>query len=224
MLSYLTMKIFILFTLICIVLIILTESKTQKNKKYPNKTFRSNLKNKINYYPIKESEDLYNLWKEKENKTNNPATEEKASLPYRSKKVITHTEKILYYRLKQALPEYEVLTQVSLAGFIEIDIEKAGEKYHTNSFAWQNRIGHQRIDFLVCKKENLEAILAIELDDHTHETENAKKMDQKKNESLAAAKIQLIRFHVKEMPTVEKIKETVKSIKNLTNEENICLY
>ncbi|MEZ0233094.1 MAG: DUF2726 domain-containing protein [Methylophilaceae bacterium] len=124
-------------------------------------------------------------------------------LPYVSKKPLTATEAIFYKRLVEALPEYIVLAQVQLCRFIELkDARKL--RSEKRSYALQNRIAQQSVDYLICTKD-FTILSAIELDDRTH-TKATKASDDKKEKSLEAAKVPLVRWHAERMPTIEEVR------------------
>lgn len=125
--------------------------------------------------------------------------------PYVSKKPLTHTETIFYHRLVEALPDLIVLAQVQLSSFLEIDRSKTQGKNH---HLWRNPISQQSIDFLICRKD-FSIIVAIELDDKSHNNDSAIARDQKKNNNLEAAKVPLIRWHAEAMPEPDTIKRVV---------------
>lgn len=56
-----------------------------------------------------------------------------------------------------------------------------------------HKIAQKHVDFVICDKD-LYVLFAIELDDSTHETKNAKKRDHLKDKAFAAAGIPLKRI------------------------------
>lgn len=127
-------------------------------------------------------------------------------LPYRQAPVMSSYEREMFERLKAALPECEIFPQVPLASFIRIDAKRAGKRYATNSYRWQNRIGQQRVDFLACLRQNMTTVAAVELDDPSHESADAQRRDAKKNKSLSDADVPLIRWRVETMPETTEIR------------------
>jgi very-short-patch-repair endonuclease len=63
-------------------------------------------------------------------------------------------------------------------------------------------------DFVICKKD-ASVLAVIELDDATHDRADRQAADAKKSKALADAKIQLIRWQAKSLPSLEQIKETL---------------
>lgn len=135
------------------------------------------------------------------------ATEEDETLPYRQAPVMSRYELEMFERLKSALPECDIFPQVPLASFIRVDIRRAGSRYATNSYRWQNRIGQQRVDFLACLRRDMSTVAAIELDDPSHETASARRRDAKKDKSLNDAHVPLIRWRVEAMPDAAEIRQ-----------------
>lgn len=129
-------------------------------------------------------------------------------LPYKPGPLMSRYELEFFSRLRSALPECEVFPQVPLSAFIRIDRKKAGRSYFQNSYRWQNRIGQQRVDFLICDRESMGVLAAVELDDPSHDNEEAEGRDQKKDKSLGDAGIRLLRWRVEAMPSEQDIRAT----------------
>jgi len=127
--------------------------------------------------------------------------EEIATFPFYEKKPLTPVEQSLYYKLEKALPEYVILSQVSLSRFI-------GVKEGANYMEWLNKINRMTVDFLVCKKD-FSIVAAVELDDSSHNSERRQEADDKKNKALQSAGIRIIRWNVKNVPDTNKIREEI---------------
>lgn len=127
--------------------------------------------------------------------------------PYQSRNPLTPTEAQLYERLVSALPEYIVLAQVQLSRFIEVDGTKVPGQY----YKWFNPIAQQSVDFLICTK-SFSIITAIELDDKSHQSLDARSRDEKKTKNLYAAKVPLIRWHAENIPSQSQIQIEVEKI------------
>ena len=131
--------------------------------------------------------------------------------PFIKKNLMTPTEEGFYKVLKEALPEYTVFVQVGLSRLIDV---KKGNDYQQ----WFNRVSRMSVDYVLVD-EKLRTVAAIELDDASHNTKQAKERDARKNKALAAAKIRLIRWHVKKMPDANEIRKALgfdvsKSVEN----------
>lgn len=138
-----------------------------------------------------------------------PRQPEEENIPYKQAPVMSRHELAFLKQLRTALPECEIFPQVPLAAFIRIDRQKAGASFYKNSYRWQNRIGQQRVDFLVCLRSSMEVVSAIELDDPSHENDEAQSRDQKKDKSLLDAGVKLIRWRVENPPTTENIRQAL---------------
>jgi len=132
-------------------------------------------------------------------KRRKPSGGSNVAWPFYAKKPLTEPEQILYHRLVAALPQFIVLAQVQLSQVL-------GVNKGFNFSVWNNRINRMSLDFIVCLKDST-IIAAVELDDKTHEKETRIKADEKKGKALSAAGIELIRWHVSELPDERAIRE-----------------
>lgn len=119
--------------------------------------------------------------------------------PYVPRELMTAPERVLYVRLRQALPEYLIFSQVQLCRMIEVD--PAADKQ-----AWFNRINRMSVDFVVCAPDGARILAAIELDDSSHQRPDRIKADSKKDKALASAGIPIIRWPVRGMPNSQQIR------------------
>ena len=119
--------------------------------------------------------------------------------PYIPRELMTAPERILFGRLRQALPDYLIFTQVQLSRMLDVDVEV---DYH----GWINRINRMSVDFVVCAPDGATILAAIELDDSTHNRADRIKADAKKDRALAEAGIRLIRWPVHDMPQPDRIR------------------
>jgi len=124
---------------------------------------------------------------------------EREVTPYFAKNVLTKTELILMERLTNCYPEYYVLAQVQLSQML-------GVHKGNNYMSWFNRINRMSIDFVICDA-NAEVLVAIELDDWTHNRPDRVEADAKKDRTLEDAGIRLVRMRAERIPSEEKILE-----------------
>lgn len=119
--------------------------------------------------------------------------------PFQKRRLITDTEKILFERLREALPEYHIFTQVQLSQLVSIT------KGHSFKI-WFSRISRMSVDFVITDAD-LNTIAAIELDDKSHYMDEERhQADAKKDKVLTAAGIKIIRWRCEIMPSSEQIK------------------
>lgn len=121
--------------------------------------------------------------------------------PYYLKSVLTRPEQTLHHRLVKALPDHIVLAQVQVSRVL-------GVKKGFNFAEWNNRINRLSYDFLVCTKDGT-AVVAIELDDRSHEAADRAQTDGKKDKATAAAGLKMIRWHVRSLPDEAAIRVAV---------------
>jgi hypothetical protein len=119
--------------------------------------------------------------------------------PYVPRELMTAPERVLYVRLRQALPEYLIFSQVQLCRMIEVDP-------NADKQAWFNRINRMSVDFVICAPDGAKILAAIELDDSSHERADRLKADSKKDKALASAGIRIIRWPVRGMPDSRQIR------------------
>jgi hypothetical protein len=119
--------------------------------------------------------------------------------PYVPRELMTAPERELFVRLRQALPEYLIFSQVQLCRMIEVDPNEDKQ-------AWFNRINRMSVDFVVCAPDGAKILAAIELDDSSHERADRLKADVKKDKALKSAGIRMIRWPVRGMPTSQQIR------------------
>jgi very-short-patch-repair endonuclease len=120
--------------------------------------------------------------------------------PFYEKKLLSEPEQILYHRLVKALPECLVLAQVQLSRMLGV---RRG-----SGFEWRNRISQLSVDFVVCLKDS-SVVVAIELDDSSHESPKRRETDAKKDKALEDAGVPMLRWSVKALPDETAIRAAI---------------
>ena len=133
-------------------------------------------------------------------------TSPEAPLRYRQVTPLSRPEQTLYWRLREALPECVVLSQVTFSRFMKPDT--GGLAPLAVYRALQNRIAQKTLDFLVCLPD-FTVVAAVELDDASHRAEH----DRQRDELLNAAGITVIRVTVDDIPSAQRIREAFTSDK-----------
>ena len=113
-------------------------------------------------------------------------------MPYEKRaSLLTKSELAFYKALDAAVDgEWEIQSMVRMADLIRVVPE-------TKKFqAWQNRIHAKHIDFLLCDRSTMEAKLAVELDDRSHQRPDRINRDRFVNRALADAGLPLLRIEV----------------------------
>ncbi|MDD5065310.1 MAG: DUF2726 domain-containing protein [Phycisphaerae bacterium] len=116
---------------------------------------------------------------------------------YRRSHVMSSPEQVLYFRLVEALPDCIIFSQVQLSRLL-------GVGKGSDFIFWFNKINRMSVDFVICDKSS-QIISIIELDDKTHDLEDRKIADLKKNKAISDAGIKLIRWYVGSLPSVADI-------------------
>lgn len=108
--------------------------------------------------------------------------------PYAARHLLTKREYRFYLLLRNIADEYHYLIcpKVGLKDLLTVTDKKQYMKYF-------HKIAQKHVDFVICD-QNLHVLFAIELDDSTHETKDARKRDHLKDKAFAAAGIPLKRI------------------------------
>jgi hypothetical protein len=98
-------------------------------------------------------------------------------------------------------PDTRLFAKVRLADLF--DVERTPDRSARQSAL--NKINSKHVDFILCRIDDLSPILAIELDDKSHEREDRQKRDLFLDEIFAASNLPLIRFKVQKTYRTEDI-------------------
>ncbi|HEY4713807.1 MAG TPA: DUF2726 domain-containing protein, partial [Aquirhabdus sp.] len=108
--------------------------------------------------------------------------------PFMPRDFMTDAEVRFFRQLKQAVPEFLIFSQVGLSRLIECTDEE-DEKF------WFNRINRMSVDYVLVDQDAQHVLVAIELDDWSHDHAGRMKADLKKDKALISAGIPMVRFH-----------------------------
>jgi hypothetical protein len=103
---------------------------------------------------------------------------------YVLRRLMTAREFGFFKKLRTALPEAVIHSQVAMAALIDV------EKGNPSS---RNRFDRKIFDFVVCDDTG-DVLYVVELDDRSHATEAARKRDSTKDEIASAAGLRLVRY------------------------------
>lgn len=124
---------------------------------------------------------------------------------YKTRKLLSPAERSFYGVLKQAVNgEHEIFTKVRLADLLEPTTSK-------NRQASLNRIISKHIDFIICDMNTLEAKLAIELDDKSHERADRLQRDKFVKEICEEAGLKIINIKAKKGYNIGEIRTAIKT-------------
>jgi hypothetical protein len=115
---------------------------------------------------------------------------------YASKKPLSEPEQVLFWRLREALPECVVFGQVSFSRFL--DSAASDPRTRRRDF---NAVSQRSVDFLVCLAD-FTIVAAVELDDGSHSAVR----DERRDVILKSAGVPIVRFHVRDIPSTEDLR------------------
>lgn len=138
--------------------------------------------------------------------------DELAIFPFSPMVIMTDTEVIFFKKLQQALPEYLIFGQVQLSRIIAPDDDEADKSF------WLNRINRMSVDYVIIDNDYQTTLLAIELDDWTHDSTRRQKADEKKDKALSSAGIAVLRFDSNQMPSVKQLRQEILHIIAITQQ------
>lgn len=142
--------------------------------------------------------------------------------PYRKKPAIMTRNEQEFYRalLRAAGDRYDVFAMVRIADLLSV--EPTPKRIN-----WQNRINCKHVDFVLCDIESQEALLAIEVDDRSHEQQSRQDRDYFVDRAFAAAGLGLLRiqatrnYSAKELRKALDAEMQAKPSKKLASERRI---
>ncbi|OKH44828.1 hypothetical protein NIES30_21600 [Phormidium tenue NIES-30] len=110
----------------------------------------------------------------------------------RQKSLFTKAELSFYRALQEATTDrYQVLGKVRVADVLKPQTENRSD--------WQrafNKISAKHFDFVLCDRDSLKVLAAVELDDSSHQRVDRVKRDDFLNQAVKSAGLPLIRFPV----------------------------
>lgn len=139
--------------------------------------------------------------------------------PYRVRDdFLSRAEASFYHVLKSMMGErLLIFPKVSLA---EIFFVAQSQDYQT----YQNKIDRKRVDFLLCDPKTLKPVLAIELDDSSHQRPNRQERDAFVEKVFADARLPLARVPVRPAYNTQELASIFQSaMKTVTPEPQPAL-
>lgn len=108
--------------------------------------------------------------------------------PYAARHLLTKREYRFYLLLRDVADEYHyiICPKVGVKDLLSVTDQKQYMKYF-------HKIAQKHVDFVICDRD-LHVLFALELDDSTHDTRDARKRDHLKDKAFAAAGIPLKRI------------------------------
>lgn len=145
-------------------------------------------------------------------RASNSDLEKKSYLYSKKQAIMTKTEVNFYLKLQNIIGEkYIVIPQAHISMFLDHKIPGQSWK---GAFS---RINGKSVDFLICEKEELKPIFAIELDDYSHGREDRVIRDEFVNSIFRESNMILVRFRQGEWDDEQAIYSKIKSVAMQTN-------
>lgn len=135
-----------------------------------------------------------------------PKSKTSSNLPYKRKDyLLTIAEKNFYRVLVQVADKNNVLLFAKIRMEDLLWIPRGTE----NRFGERNRIKSRHIDFVLCDKENIRPLIAIELDDSSHSREDRIERDDFVDQVFRKAELPILRFPVRSFYDTKKIENCI---------------
>jgi very-short-patch-repair endonuclease len=114
--------------------------------------------------------------------------------------LMTKTESVFFIKLERVVSErYFVFPQVHLSALLDHKVK--GQEW---SYAFRH-INGKSVDYVLCDRETLQPVYAIELDDYTHDQNDRKKRDAEVERIFQGAGLSLVRFKNRDISDSEII-------------------
>lgn len=135
-------------------------------------------------------------------KSNDSSTIENSVLPYSKKQyILTKAENNFFFVLNTALSNnYYICPKVRMSDILDITDKKNWQSYF-------NKITMKHVDFLVCENKSFKPVLAIELDDSSHNSKKVSERDDFVNKAYKSAGLPCMRVKASYSYTVEELRE-----------------
>ena len=141
---------------------------------------------------------------------NVPIPEAPIILPhYRKSNSLMTFQEQKFFRLvliEELGSQYSIFSKVRLGDLIWIDNEPKDKRN------FNNQLFCKHIDFVLCTRGNLEPVLALELDDSSHQQYDRQDSDDLKNRVCAAAGLPLLRVTVRQDYSAASIADEIRGM------------
>lgn len=129
-------------------------------------------------------------------------------LPYRRNQFfLTDSEKSFLGVLKSVVPDHLLIAlKPRLGDVLYVPRGTEGKRSHTN------RINQKHLDFLLCDSRSLNPVLAIELDDQSHQRSDRQSRDEFVDSALKAADIPILHVRASRAYVPLEVKQQIESL------------
>jgi len=128
----------------------------------------------------------------------------KSNLPYRLRDNFLSAAELAFYRvLEQSVgPRYSINNKVRLWDVLYVPRSDESRKF-------ENKISSKHIDFLLCDPTTMTPVLAIELDDASHNRKDRQDRDAFVDQALAAAGLPILRITATRTYSIAEIQQQI---------------
>ena len=133
---------------------------------------------------------------------------------FKKNQIMTDSEMKCFKSLHKATGEkYWIFPQVHFSAFLD---------NHIVGQSWRGSFSHvngKSVDFMLCTKEELSPILAIELDDKSHEREDRQRRDYEEERIFKIAKMPLLRLKHADLDNINNLTKKITEALNIKFDE-----
>lgn len=132
----------------------------------------------------------------------------KGRLPYNKRPRLVTKAELRFYRslIKAVQDDWSVFAMVRIADILVVPKETPKRR------SWVNKILAKHIDFVLCDPSSLEPIVAIELDDRSHQRKDRQERDEFVDHAFESAGLPLLRFPVRQSYHAREIREFIDEV------------
>ena len=129
-------------------------------------------------------------------------------LPYEPRKaLVTQSELRFYKSLRKAvLDDWEIFAMVRIADIISVSPNTVKRR------VWLNKILSKHIDFVLCDPNTLQVMVAIELDDISHNRPERIERDKFVNQAFESAGLPLLRIPVEKSYKAREVRDLIQDV------------
>ncbi len=126
-------------------------------------------------------------------------------LPYEKRECLLTKSELQFYGvlLRVMDDDMALFAMVRIADLVRV--QKGTKKYRS----WLNRILSKHVDFVVCDRETLTPLMAIELDDRSHERPERQARDKLVNQVFESSGLPLVRFKVEKEYSLDAVRQRI---------------
>lgn len=123
-------------------------------------------------------------------------------LPYYQREVLSRAELSFYHVLRTAVgSDVALFTKVNLGDLFGVKTKDASERQR-----YRNKIDRKHVDFLLCDPNQMRPLVAIELDDKSHQRKDRQARDAFVDEVFQVAGLPLVRVPAQKGYSIETVR------------------